>query len=450
MPFGLGSSFNKNKLNKQSTNQSKMLTNLILKLTNIKPSEIKAAVLSFVFVFILMASYMILKPVRDAMPSDWGDVALATQWTYTFIFSTIAVVLYNFIASQMNLRYLVPGVFLFFSLSFILFYLAYQGIFTIPHIGKVFYIWISIFSLFHISVFWGFMTGNFNKEQGKRIFGFITTGASIGAIVGPAIVTFFIDKDVDEGAILLITSTLLLIPIPLIFYLNRLFKKMALDNSEERTEISTKTLSANPLSGFQEFIKHPRLMGIASFIFLFTAISSFFYFAQTNVLKEYSSGERRQILGSVELITNALTIVLGFFATSRLTTKFGLSTTLSIVPFFIAVFMLLIGIHPAVWMVLGLQVIRRSGNYAITRPSREILFTTVDNEARFKTKPFIDVAVYRGGDVFWIWVIALLGEGYFNLSLTAILIVCSIVAVIWGFVGVRLGKKYDKEHNGSD
>lgn len=424
-----------------------MLSNLILKLTNIRASELKAAMMSFVFIFTLMASYMILKPVRDAMPSDWGDVTLATQWTYTFIFSTIAVIVYNFIASQIQLRYLVPGVFIFFSFSFILFYLAYQGVFTIPHIGKVFYVWISIFSLFHISVFWGFMTGNFNKEQGKRIFGFITTGASIGAIVGPVIVTFIIDKDVNEGTILLFTSTLLLIPIPIIFYLNRLFKKMGSHQKNNQTTINTKSLSANPLSGFQEFIKHPRLIGIATFIFLFTAISAFFYFTQTNVLKEYARGERRQILGSVELITNTLTIILGFFATSRLTTRFGLSTTLSIVPFFIAIFMLLIGVHPAVWMVLGLQIIRRSGNYAITRPSREILFTTVDNEARFKTKPFIDVAIYRGGDVFWIWVIALLGEGYFNLSLTPILVICSVIAVIWGVVGLRLGRKFDKENN---
>ena len=421
-----------------------MISKYIQSLTKIKPSEVKAAVASFIFIFTLMASYMILKPVRDAMPSDWGDVTLATQWTYTFIFSTIAVTIYNFIASQIRLRFLVPCVFIFFSLSFIIFYLAYQGVFIIPHLGKVFYVWISIFSLFHISVFWGFMTDNFNKEQGKRIFGFITTGASVGAIVGPAIVTFLIDKDVAEGSVLLLTSSLLLLPVPLIFYLNRVFNQMAQENSEEKNEIPIKSLSNNPFSGFQEFVKHPRLIGIATFIFLFTAISTFFYFTQTSVLEAYSRGERRQILGSVELVTNMLTIILGLFATSRLTSKFGLSTTLSIVPFCIAAFMLLLAIHPAVWMVLGLQVIRRAGNYAITRPSREILFTSVDREARFKTKPLIDVAIYRGGDVFWIWIIAFLGEGYLNLSLTPILIVCSVIAIIWGIVGVQLGRKYDK------
>ena len=421
-----------------------MFSKYIQKLTSIKPSEMKAAVTSFIFVFTLMASYMILKPVRDAMPSDWGDVTLATQWTYTFIFSTIAVTIYNFIASKAKLKYLVPGVYVFFSLSFIFFYLGYENIIAIPHIGKIFYVWISIFSLFHISVFWGFMTENFNKDQAKRIFGFITTGASAGAIVGPFIVTFIISKNVPEGTVLLIASSILLIPVPIIFYLNKIFVRMAEENNTGQKTSIEKQLGGNLLSGFKEFIQHPKLVGIAAFIFLFTAISTFFYFTQTNVLEEYTRGERRQILGSIEFITSTLTILIGLFATSRLNSKFGLSTTLSIVPFCIAVLMLLLTLHPAVWMVLGLQIIRRAGNYAITRPAREVLFTSVDRDARFKTKPFIDVAIYRAGDVFWIWIIALLGDGYFNLSLPVILIIGSVVALIWGGVGVYLGRKYDK------
>lgn len=426
-----------------------MVLSYIQKVTNIKPSEIKVAIVSFFFVFILFASYMILKPVRDSMPSDWGDVALATQWTYTFIFSTIAVTIYNFVASKVKINYLVPGVFVFFSLSFIFFYFAYLEVFIIPHLGKIFYIWISIFSLFHVSVFWGFMTENFSREQSKRIFGFITTGASLGAIVGPTIVTLILNVNIPESTILLITSILLLSVLPLIFYLNHGFKKINAVNDDVNAKIhlTKKKLSNNFLSGFQEFVKHPKLIGIASFIFLYTAIGTFFYYIQTNVLEDYARGERRQILGSIELVTNILTIVIGVLGTNRLATKFGLSTSLSIVPFFIGALILLLSLHPAVWMVLALQIIRRSGNYAITRPSREILFTAVDSDARFKTKPLIDVAIYRGGDVFWVWIIAFLGEGYFNLPLTPILIICCFVAIIWGVVGLTIGRKHDSEED---
>lgn len=422
-----------------------MKTSYIQKLTNIDRTEIKVAIVSFVFVFILFASYMILKPVRDAMPSDWGDVALAIQWTYTFVFSIIVVVIYNFIASRVKISYLVPGVFVFFSLSFIFFYFAYLEILIIPHLGKIFYVWISIFSLFHISVFWGFMTENFKRDQSKRIFGFITTGASIGSIAGPAMVALILNVNITESTILLITSVMLLSVLPLILYLNHGFKKMnsSYVNINDNTNESTKELSSNFLSGFNEFIQHPKLIGIASYIFLYTAIATFFYYIQTNVLENFERGERRQILGVLELITNILTILIGVLGTSRLTTKFGLSSSLSIVPFIIGIIIFSISLHPAAWMVLALQVIRRSGSYAIIRPSREILFTAVDSDARFKTKQFIDVAIYRGGDVFWVWVIAFLGEGFLNLQLTPILIICCVVAIVWGFVGVIVGRKHD-------
>ena len=157
-------------------------------LFKIKKEEAYGAVLSFIFVFILMASYMILRPVRDALPSDWGDVSLATQWSITFIISTIAVSFYNFLASKVSLKKLVPGVFVFFALSFLTIYsLSVSGV-DKGLLGKIFYIWTSVFALFHISVFWSFTSQAYSKEQSKRVFGFINTGASAGAIVGPLIV----------------------------------------------------------------------------------------------------------------------------------------------------------------------------------------------------------------------------------------------------------------------
>jgi len=128
-------------------------SHFFIKSTQIESSEIKGALLSFLFLFVLMSSYMIMKPVRDALPSDWGDVSLAQQWTYTFIVSTIAVSIYNFCASKISLRLLLPGVFALFSISFFLIYLAYQTNVEVTILGKVFYVWTSVFSLFHISVF---------------------------------------------------------------------------------------------------------------------------------------------------------------------------------------------------------------------------------------------------------------------------------------------------------
>jgi len=375
--------------------------------------------------------------VRDALPSDWGDVSLAQQWTYTFMVSTLVVFIYNVFASKISLRHLVPGVVVFFALSFLTIFTAYKAGVEVTFLGKVFYVWSSVFSLFHISVFWSFISQHYTKSASKRVFGFINTGASAGAIFGPLLI-ILLSHSMSVENILLVTSAGLLLTLPLIAALNRHFDK------KEHAEQATLALSSNPFSGFQEFITHKRLIGIAVFIFLFTGVSAFLYFTQKNLLVDFSRMERKELLGSVELATNILTILLGLFATNRLSRKFGMATTLSIIPFIVGVLLLLLSANPAILLVLVLQVARRSGNYAITRPAREILYTAVDREARFKTKPFIDVAVYRGGDVFWIWVVAFLGDGWLDLGLTSILCVGAGVAILWGFVGVFLGRKHER------
>ena len=407
------------------------------KTTQIQPSEFKGAILSFLFIFILMASYMIVKPVRDALPSDWGDVSLAQQWTYTFIVATVAVSLYNLFASRISLKKLVPGIFIFFALTFISLFIAFKAGVDPGLLGKIFYTWSSVFSLFHISVFWSFLSQQYSKAQSKRIFGFVNTGASVGSIAGPILILWLAESMSVEN-ILLVTSAALLCTLPIIAALNRI-----LENKGEKQD--TIELSKNPFSGFAEFITHRRLLGIAAFIFLFTGISAFLYSTQTGLLVDYSRSERKELLGSVELATNILTIVIGIFATNRIARKFGMPTTLSLVPFIVGGLLLLLSANPAIILVLALQVVRRSGNYAITRPAREILYTAVDREARFKTKPIIDVAVYRGGDVFWIWIIALLGDGWLHLGTPVTLCVGAGVAIIWGFVGIYLGRQHEKD-----
>ena len=412
---------------------------MLYKIFKIKQEELYGAVLSFLFVFILMASYMILRPVRDALPSDWGDVSLATQWSITFVLSTIAVSVYNFLAAKISLKKLVPGVFVFFSLSFLTIYLLSSLGVDKGVLGKIFYIWTSVFALFHISVFWSFTSQAYTKEQSKRVFGFINTGASAGAIVGPLIVIALV-KNVPLEGVLIIAAVSLLAVLPLIALLNRYHDKKGVNANEELGH-----LSPNPFKGFQDLVSSKQVLGIAFFIFFFTGVGSFLYIAQNEALEEFTRAERKEKLASLDLTINFLTIILGIFAANRITQKFGLATSLAIVPFCVALCLILLSLNTAVFFVLALQVLRKSGNYAITRPAREILFTGVSKETRFKTKPIIDVAVYRGGDVFWIWSLAFLGDGYFNLSLPQKLWIGAGIAVAWGILGIYLGNRHERE-----
>ncbi|AWB68080.1 MFS transporter [Saccharobesus litoralis] len=423
-------------MSNSTTNKQTSHNNFFCRLTQIEPEEIKAALLAFLFIFLLMTSYMILKPVRDALPSDWGDVSRAVQWTYTFIFATLAVMIYNYFSSHISVRKLVPRVFFAFAISFMAIYAAFKLGVDVSLLGKVFYVWTSVFSLFHISVFWSFISQHYSKSQSKRVFSFINTGASAGAILGPLIVIVLAEAISIENA-LLVTSSILLISLPIIALLNKHF-----DAAEQRITDS-EPLQTNPFSGLSQLLSHKKLMGIASFIFLLTGVSAFFYTTQSDVLAEFSRAERKQMLGGLELITNTLTILIGLFVSNRIFQKLGISFSLSFVPFAIAGLMLLLSANPVVLFVLILVVLRRAGNYAIVRPAREVLFTGVDREARFKTKPIIDIAVYRGGDVFWIWTIAFIGDGYLGFSMAEKIIAGAVVAILWGLTGMFIGRKHD-------
>ncbi|MGJ8725806.1 MAG: NTP/NDP exchange transporter [Roseibacillus sp.] len=417
-----------------------MHPNFFTRLTKIEPSEFKGAIISFAFIFLLMASYMIAKPVRDSLSSEFTDTELARLWTYTFLSSIVAVFIYNVFAARLSLKRLIPGVFLFFAFTFIATALGLYSGYDRVLLGKFFYVWISVFSLFHISVFWSFMSQLYSKSESKRIFAFINLGASAGAILGSLAVTKYLNAYPLEVK-LLITSAVLLVVIPLIGILDRDKNTKPGAKAAEFTK-----LSGNPFSGFNEFLLHKRLIGIAGFIFIFVGIGTFFYLAQKDILSVYERPEREKILGTLNIIVNVLTFFLGLFATNRIAAKFGLATALAMVPFIMACALILFSTIPTVAVFLILETLRKSGNYAITRPSREILFTGVDQEARFKTKPFIDVTIYRGGDVFWVWFFVFLGtEGVLKLDLSAKLLVGAGIAVVWGILAIYLGKQHERE-----
>ena len=204
------------------------LSRLFKFVAKIEPNEFKATALSFILVLILMAAYYILRPVRDAMASDWSDAEVSVLWTINFFFSFAVVAIYGTAVSKVPLKNLVPGVYGFFAVTFAIFYISSSSIENPVLIDKAFYIWVSVFSLFPISVFWSFMADLYNKEQSKRLFGIITTGASIGAMLGPSIPLLF--SDLGTYNLMLVASVVLLFTLPIIFYLQRI-KTSELGNS---------------------------------------------------------------------------------------------------------------------------------------------------------------------------------------------------------------------------
>ena len=418
-----------------------LMINFLKTASKVKEKEAKAVIFSFLFVVVLMSAYYILRPVRDAMASDWTDAEVSWLWTLNFFISTAIVALYGSMVSKFRFRLLVPTMYGIFAISFIIFYALGSVFEDRTLIDKSFYVWVSVFSLFHISVFWTFMSELFSKEQSGRLFGIIAVGASVGGLIGPSITAFF---SVSLGAdnLMLIASMMLLIPIPIIFYLQSL-KSKELNNEVLDIPDSNQSIGGNPLEGFKMFFSNPYLLSIGLFIFLYTGISSFVYFELKNLLSDFSRSERSVIWAQMDLAVNILAISTGLFATGRIVTKFGMPATIAMVPIMICIGLLVLAISPLLGVVMVLQIIRRAGNYAVTRPAREMLFTLVNQETRFKAKPVIDIVAYRGGDMLTAWLFTGLTQGL-GLGLAAVAAVGAGIASLWALVGIYLGKWFDR------
>ena len=418
-----------------------LMINFLKTASKVKEKEVKAVIFSFLFVVVLMSAYYILRPVRDAMASDWTDAEVSWLWTLNFFISTAIVALYGVMVSKFRFRLLVPTMYGIFAISFIIFYALGSVFEDRTVIDKSFYVWVSVFSLFHISVFWTFMSELFSKEQSGRLFGIIAVGASVGGLIGPSITAFF-SVSLGTDNLMLIASIMLFIPIPIIFYLQSL-KAKELNNEALDIPISNQSIGGNPFAGFKMFFSNPYLLSIGLFIFLYTGISSFVYFELKNLLSDFSRPERSVIWAQMDLAVNILAISTGLFATSRIVTKFGMPITIAMVPIMICIGLLVLAISPLLGVVVVLQVIRRAGNYAVTRPAREMLFTLVNQETRFKAKPVIDIVAYRGGDMLTAWLFTGLTQGL-GLGLAAVAAVGAGIASLWALVGIYLGKRFER------
>lgn len=420
------------------------LQRLLSRACDIEANEVRATLASFGLVLILMGSYYILRPVRDALASDWSDAEVSWLWTFTFIFSAVAVSLYGAAVARFSITRLVPAVYALFATSFALFYLGTQVMDHQVLVDKAFYVWVSLFSLFHISVFWSFMADTFARPQATRLFGFIGAGASIGAIGGPALAALLVG-DIGTDLLLLVAAGMVALAPPLVIWLQRL-KETDLHNIDVAAKAADfDYIGGGAFAGFSEFLQSRYLLGIGLFIFLYTSIGSFVYFELKNLLEGYDIEQRSQIWASMDLVVNIMTVLVGAFATGRIARHLGLPFTLASIPVLMIAGMLTLAATPVMAVAVAVQVVRRIGNYAISRPAREMLFTAVDRETRFKAKPVIDIVIYRGGDMLNAWAFTALTQGL-GLGLAAVAGVGAGVALLWAGVGIYLGRQFNNMH----
>ena len=419
---------------------------MLKRIVKVRNGEVRALLWSFGYFFCLLCSYYVVRPVRDEMGIQGGIDQLQWVFTGTFIAMLVAVPIYGWVVARFPRRILFPLVYTFFIFNILLFALLFHNKIAPVITARSFFIWVSVFNLFVVSVFWSFMADLFSNEQARRLFGFIAAGGSTGAVAGP-ILTAGLATQLGTANLLLASAILLALAMVCI---HRLLHWATPSAASTTQPDSTPTLTDESPSiggsvwaGIKLLARSPYLLGIGLFIVLYTTLSTFLYFEQAHIVKAAfdDSGKRMALFAAIDLGVNILTIGGQVFLTAHLVARLGLATTLALLPTVMAIGFLVLGVFPLLAILVGFQVLRRAGNYAIARPAREMLFTVVTREEKYKAKNVIDTVVYRGGDAVSAWVFA--GLSALGLSLSAIAFIAIPIALAWLATGVGLGRRQE-------
>ncbi len=413
----------------------------------IKRSETAVVAWSFLYFFFLLSSYYVLRPIRDEMGIQGGVENLPWMFTGTFVGTLIVVPIFGWIASRVSKKRIVPAFYLLFLLTLIGFFGLLKSDLYPRGAAIGFFIWLSVFNLFVVSVFWSFMVDVYEQEQTERLFGFIAAGGTTGAIVGPTLTTT-LPPLMGTDNLLLVSAVLLagtLLCIHQIFHYRT--------DSEPTEEGEGKSDRSDPLEwddrigghlfdGLTSLFRSPYLLGIGLFIVLYSGTSTFVYFEQANIIEQLidRSARRTQVFALMDFGVNGLTIGCQLFFTGRLIDAFGPTPSLTSLPVVTVVGFLALAVSPVLLSVIVFQIVRRSSNYALARPAREVLFSPLSDSDKYKGKNVVDTVVYRGGDAVTGWFFAgLQGVG---LGLFGISIVGAGFAAGWILISLALGFSY--------
>ncbi len=411
-----------------ATGQSRSVNRLI----NLQTGEFVPVFWSFAYFYFLLSSYYVIRPVRDEMGIIGGVENLQWLFTATFLVMLALVPLFGAASARYPRQRLLPGVYLFFIVNLVMFYLVFHLQDGTSWSARVFFIWVSVFNLFVVSVFWSFMADLFSNAQGKRLFGLIAAGGSLGAISGPALTTV-LSTTIGTANLLLVSAGLLSAALLCILQLLRYGHAHSTPGSES-------SLGGSVLSGLKKTFGSSYLLGIALFIWLYTTLSTFLYFEQAHIVKATfaDSADRTRLFALIDLTVNALTILFQLLVTGHVMRRLGVATALASIPALLTFGFMALAMAPILPVLILTQVVRRAGNYALTKPAREVLFTVVDRESKYKAKNFIDTVVYRGGDAVSGWLFAgLKGMGF---GLSGIAWSAVPLALLWMTIGIQLGK----------
>jgi AAA family ATP:ADP antiporter len=415
------------------------------KIINARDDELRPALFGFLLFLCLFAGYFMLRPVRESMGIAAGVENLQWLFTLTFLVMLVAVPLFAWLSSRVPRLRFIDWVYGFFGVNLLVFVELFKFFPDSTWLARVFYVWISVYNLFVVSVAWSLMADVFDSEQAKRLFAFIAAGASVGGLLGPALSAVLVDS-VGASGLMLLAALLLGVTLALKQALMRWREEGGAGRpGAAPTESPRKPLPGNPFSGMTAVVRSPYLLGIAAFVVLLATVTTFLYFEQARLVAQLFPDRDAQVrvFGTIDFVVQAGALISQLFITGRIAQKLGVRVLLAMVPLLMCAGFVGLALAPGFALLATLMVVRRIGEYAFVRPGREMLFAALDAESKYKAKNFIDTVVYRGGDAVSAWAKSLLDMLAQGVGLAAL--IGASCALLWAYLGWQLGLRVDNQ-----
>jgi ATP:ADP antiporter, AAA family len=442
----------------EAQHMSGMVGTIVKRAIVVRDEEIRGAVLSLLFHFLVLAAYFVIRPIRDQMGLVGGTRNLAWLFSGTLLAMVLLHPLYTALVSRMPRRDFVAWSYRFFVLNLGAFFVLFRFADADQSVwlARIFFIWTSAFNLFVVTVFWSFMADVFRPGQSKRIFGFVAVGGTIGAVTGSGITATLVGV-LGPINLLLVSALLLELAYQASNRLSR--EEPALERAAQRDEIEAtgrvpetspeervarrdEVIGGGVMDGVRQVLRSPYLLGIALLMVFFTVASTFLWFHRMHMVDLVYGDDpvgATRLFATMETTVQMLTAIIQVFLTARILRWFGVGLTLAFLPVVSLVGFAILGAVPTLAVVVVFEVLRRASNFALQRPTREVLYTVLPREEKFKAKHFNDTAVYRFGDQVGAWSYTWLGM--LGLGMSALAFTMVPLSAGWLLLALWLGHR---------
>lgn len=404
--------------------------------------EWPALLWAFAYFFFLLSGYYMLRPLRDSLAAEAGAKNLSAMFGATFLIMLAIVPLFGWLTTRFPRRQWLPACIVFFVLNLLGFYVAWRWHVGLDVVARIFFVWLTVYVMFVVSVFWSFMADLFNTDQAKRLYGFIAAGGTVGALVG-AKLTAVLAERIGSSNLMLLSAMLLASTLLCIWRLLAWQRTMHAGAAGKSEAVPEAKVGGGMLAGVLDVARSRYLQGICLYVFLYTTLTTVLYVQQADLLKrEYPSLDARTaLLGNLAFVVNLIAFVLQTFAFKPLANRFGVAALLAGVPLFSLFGFLALAWAPTLLVLIVFGVLRSAAEYALAKPARETLFNSLSREEKYKAKNLIDTTVYRGGD----WASAVGMNALRSIAaVPAIALLAALLSGVWAATGWWLGRQNEQ------